>query len=360
MKKTIFVLIALGICSVCSAQYKYVKAQNLYLSGKLTEENCAFFERIPAGVMKDSRESLQWLASTSSGLYVRFHTNSMTIMARWSSKWDTHMNHMADVGCRGVDLYILDDGVWRYVASGRPEEKSPTEQWLIGGLKPVNHEFMMYLPLYEATTMLEIGVDDNPDTEIGGPLVNSPRIDRQIIMYGTSILQGGCASRPGMAYTNIISRKLDREVVNIGFSGNALLDPEVARFMAGAVDPAIFILDYCPNATADDIKEKGEAFYRVIRDAHPDVPVVFIDDVEYPACGYNEWLTKTVREKNAAQKALFNRLRKQGEKNIYHICDEHMIGTDNEATVDGTHFTDLGMMRYAEFLAPYIEKIIGK
>ena len=73
-------------------------------------------------------------------------------------------------------------------------------------------EYMLYLPLYDGLISLSIGVDSL--ATISQPLVDYPIRKILLFFYGTSILQGGCASRPGMAHTNIISRRLNRECIN--------------------------------------------------------------------------------------------------------------------------------------------------
>ena len=262
---------------------------------------------------------------------------------------------MTDTGTKGLDLYTLVDGEWRHVCSAQPQGKK-SERRFIGNMDPVEREYMLYLSLYDGVKSLEIGVDEG--AVIDQPAVDRPSREKPVVMYGTSILQGGCANRPGMAHTNIISRRLDREVINLGFSGNALLDMEIAHLMASVEDPGLFVLDYAPNAYADMIDENGEAFFRVIRDAHPDVPVIFVEDVIFPFSIFDNRILQEVTEKNEAQKRLFRKLKKSGERRIYYVGAEGMIGDDGEATVDGIHFTDLGMMRYVDHLMPTIRKAL--
>jgi hypothetical protein len=215
---------------------------------------------------------------------------------------------------------------------------------------------MLYLSLYDGVMSLEIGVDEG--AFIGHPAVDRPSREKPVVMYGTSILQGGCANRPGMAHTNIIGRRLDREVINLGFSGNALLDIEIAELMASVADPGLYVLDYVPNASAEAIDKVGEDFFRIIRNAHPDVPVIFIEDVIFPTTQFDNRLLEEVTTKNAAQKRLYDRLKKSGEKKIYYISAKGMIGDDGEATVDGIHFTDLGAMRYVDHVLPVMKKAL--
>lgn len=264
---------------------------------------------------------------------------------------------MTDTGTKGLDLYALVDGEWRHAGCAQPLGKK-SERTIIANMDPIEREYMLYLSLYDGVSSLEIGVDKGATLDL--PAVDSPKREKPVVMYGTSILQGGCANRPGMAHTNILGRRLDREVINLGFSGNALLDMEIAELMASVDDPGLFVLDYAPNAYADMIDANGEAFFRVIRDAHPEVPVIFIEDVIFPHALFDKAILKEVTDKNLAQRRLYDKLKKAGEKNIYYISAEGMIGDDGEATVDSIHFTDLGAMRYVDHVIPVIRKALRK
>lgn len=204
-------------------------------------------------------------------------------------------------------------------------------------------------------TSLSIGVDSL--AEISQPEVNLPIREKPVVFYGTSILQGGCASRPRMAHTNIISRWLNRECINLGFSGNALLDLEIAEVMAG-VDASVYVLDFVPNANVQQMKERADKFYTIIRSRHPDTPVIFLEDPIFTHTRFDQRIAEEVARKNETVNAVFQSLKKRGEKNIYMISSKDMLGHDGEATVDGVHFTDLGMMRYAELVCPIIKKHI--
>jgi len=265
---------------------------------------------------------------------------------------------MTQTGIRGLDLYTLDNGEWRFCGSSRPQTKAENTTKVVANLDGQMREYMLYLSLYDGVKSLEIGTEKGSVLE--GPAVDSPRSDKKIVMYGTSILQGGCANRPGMAFTGIIGRWLDREVVNLGFSGNAHLDPEIAELMIQVDNPGVFVLDYVPNCTAERINEKGERFFRIIRDAHPDVPVIFVENPVYTNSPYDQQIKERMDASNAAQLALYTKLKKAGEKKLFYIPCDDLIGHDGEATIDGTHFTDLGMVRYAEEVTPVIKKALKK
>ena len=351
----VLALFLVGPCALSAQNVVYTDASVFPVYGKVSDKTNTRYERLPSELQGVSRDPVWYLGQHSAGLYVRFRSNSTSIHARWESTFNNTMTHMTDTGTKGLDLYTIVDGEWRHVCSAQPQGKT-SERTIIANMDPIEREYMLYLSLYDGVSSLEIGVDEGASLE--QPAVDRPSREKPIVMYGTSILQGGCANRPGMAHTNIISRRLDREVINLGFSGNALLDMEIAELMASIEDPGLYVMDYAPNAFADMIDENGEKFFRVIRDAHPDVPVIFIEDVIFPHTIFDKAILKQVVGKNEAQKRLFDKLKKAGEKKIYYISAEGMIGDDGEATVDGTHFTDLGMMRYVDHVLPTIKKAL--
>ena len=365
MKKTTQILIALALLlpglSICAQEAKgvvYVDASVFPIYGKATENTSATYQRFPASLEGVVRQPVWDLSHHSAGISVRFRSNSTSIHLRWVSFGLHSMNHMTDTGTRGLDLYSQDPdtGKWRFVRSARPVRDTLNDQKIIDGMEPRMREYIVYLSLYEGVNKLEIGVDEG--AVIDQPALDSPRKGSPIVMYGTSILQGGCANRPGMAFTNIISRELDREVVNLGFSGNAKLDYEVAELMAQVEDPCLFVLDNVPNCDHGLIDEREERFFRILRDAHPDVPVVFVENPNYPHLVFDMVHAAEYAARNASLKAVYDRLKKAGEKKIYYIKGDRMLGTDGEATVDGVHFTDLGMVRYTEYVLPTLKKAL--
>jgi len=357
MKKILTLLLTTCLGLSLSAQV-FTDASAFPVYGKVSDATNTRFQRLPADLEGVSRDAVWHLGTQSAGLYIRFRSNSTAVHARWTSTYGNWMPNMNPTGVRGLDLYILVDGVWRPAGVGRPSQEKTTTDCMVKNMTPEWREYMLYLSLYDGVDSLEIGVDEGASLE--QPLAATPRTERPVVMYGTSILQGCSASRPGMAHTNMISRALDREVFNLGFSGNALLDLEIAHLMASVPDPAVYVLDYAPNAYAPLIKEHGEEFFRILRDAHPDVPVIFIEDVIFPHTLFDSAIRKEVEDKNFEQKALFKRLKKQGEKQIYYIPAAKMTEPDGESTADTIHLTDLGMQRYVDLVLPVIRKALRK
>lgn len=352
---SVLLFLAAGISTLHAEGIVYTDASAFPLYGKAADSTLTRYERLPASYQGKVRDAVWFLGRNSAGLAVRFRSNSTSVHARWTSMFDVSMNHMTDTGIKGLDLYVLLDGKWRFAGSGRPAGKT-SDVAIVTGMQPEDREYMLYLSLYDGVESLEIGVDEG--SYIGQPECDSPARTHPVVMYGTSILQGGCASRPGMAHTAILGRRLDREVVNLGFSGNALLDYEIAELMATVEDPGVFVLDYVPNASAEQIREKGEKFFRILRDSHPDVPVIFVEDPDFPHSVFDQAIRKEVSEKNKAQKELFASLKEKGEKRIWYLSSEGLIGYDGEATVDGIHFTDLGAVRYVDMIEPLVRKAL--
>ena len=342
-----------------SQEIVYTDAAQFPVYGKATQNTSYRYGRLPASYKGISRPALWELGENSAGLFVRFRTDAPSVHVKFTSTPGAGMPHMTDVGDNGVDLYANIEGRWKFVGSGFTWSRGKRkESMVVGNMEPVMREYMMYLSLYDGVDSLKIGVPDG--YRLHQPSLGSPSTSHPIVMYGTSILQGGCASRPGMAHTAIISRQLDREVINLGFSGNARLDMEIARLIAEVKDPGAVVLDYVPNSGPELIRQKAEEFYFIIRKAHPRVPIIFVEDPIFPHSIVDLKMKEEVASKNAAQKEVFASLKKKGEKNIYYVPAEGMIGDDGDATVDGIHLTDLGMMRYVDHIMPTLRKALRK
>ncbi|MEG1587675.1 MAG: SGNH/GDSL hydrolase family protein [Bacteroidales bacterium] len=339
------------------SQLKYYDAVNLPLYGKATENTLTRYERLPADFKNVSRKALWYQGQCSSGMYIRFRSNAKTIGAKWELLRNKEMNHMPPVGIKGLDLYAYTNGKWHFARPARPSGKK-NEAVIIENMSGEEREYMLFLPLYDQLTSLHIGVDSL--AEIKEPLLNLPdsRL-KPIVWYGTSITMGGCANRPGMCYTNIFVRRLNREVINLGFSGNAFYDYEIADLM-GECEAALYVMDNLPNVGAASVREKGENFYRRLRKKAPETPILFIEHPIYPYLIFDQKDNKHVTDLNIAIKELYQKLKKSGERNIYYLEGKGLIDQDCESTVDGEHFTDLGYMRMADAVEPIIRKILKK
>lgn len=354
---TLFIVVGLFVLGLPGySQLKYHDVDRLPLYGKVDEGTETRFERLPATLKGVSREAVWNLGKNTAGLYLRFRSNSTAVGLKWQVLQNTSMNHMTETGIKGFDLYALKNGQWTFVNSARPRLNSEHhEALIIANMGGSPQEFMLFFPLYDGVVDVQIGVDSL--AFIGQPEVGLPTSGKPVICYGTSILQGGCATRPGMAHTNILTRRFNREFINLGFSGNARLDYELAELIASK-EAALIILDFMPNVGVDLIEERAENFYRIIREKHPKTTILFVENPIYPHSEFDQRVKKDIQEKNDAMNRVFNALVSSGEQNLHLVPALGMIGVDGEATVDGVHFTDVGYLRYADFLHPYIDAYI--
>jgi hypothetical protein len=307
------------------------------------------YDRLPLSYKEIVRKPLWDLSKNSAGLSVRFRSNSSSISVKWTLLNNSKMNHMAETGIKGVDLYFSNDGKWQYLNTARPGNIE-NEFMLIKNMSSEMREYKMYLPLYDGIENIDVGVDSN--SVIEKPAKSNVR---SIIFYGTSITQGGCASRPGMAHTNIISRKLNIDCINFGFSGNGKMEPPVNELISG-FDPLFYVIECLPNMTTEQVTERTVPLVKTIRAKHPETPIVFVGNFIYESLALDTAENSIMTEKNAALKNEYDKMTEAGFSNIFYINSEHATGDDHEGTVDGVHFTDLGFLRYADFL---IDKFIG-
>jgi hypothetical protein len=333
---------------------KYLDASNLELIGKGFDDTKTRYERLPSRLEGKTRPPVWSLGKNCSGLAIRFRTNSPVIAAKWEVTDDAVMNHFTPTGIKGLDLYCLTNGKWQFVNSARPEKKS-TATIIIDHMAEQDMEYMLYLPLYDGLVSLEIGVKTT--ATIGNPKVDSPRKEKPVVFYGTSITQGGCASRAGMSYPNQLSRMLDRQIINLGFSGNGQLDYEIAELIA-EIDAACFVIDCLPNVNVAQMNEKYLRFLEIIRKKNPNVPILMVETILFPHMYFDQSVFKLVQEKNSTLQRIFSDQKKKSDRYVYYMKADKLIGNDYEATVDGVHLTDLGFLRISQNLYPVINKLI--
>ncbi len=347
--------------------WKLVNAEELRIINKawpagVTERK---YSRLPAAI-KDSVRSTLWdRQQCSSGIGVRFATNSSRIGVKYKLFLNTHMIHMADTGLKGTDLYIFQgDSAWRHVNTNRPyiSKNYPAEEKMceftyVENLDGKMHEYMVYFPLYDGIEDLWIKVDSGTVITPG----NLELIDKskgKIIAYGTSILQGGCASRTGMASTNIMSRELNQEIVNLGFSGDGKMDQIMAREMAKIPDAAMFFLDPVPNCTEMMCDTLTYDFVNTLRQLRPEVPIVMLEGPMYPYYRQDSNFGNYLPKKNAAFRKNYEKLKAENPKNLYYIDSVDLDGVEDDGTVDGIHLTDLGFRHYADKIGPILKAIL--
>ncbi|MEQ8821993.1 MAG: SGNH/GDSL hydrolase family protein [Sumerlaeia bacterium] len=308
----------------------WTDARELTLEGMGWDDPDTPFSRLPTRAKDDVTTSVWWLSHHSAGVAVRFLSDSPEIWADWDG--GGAMVHMPRTGVSGLDLYHRGaDEEWKWVALGKPDTTRTTKK-LSNAPTTGTLEYLLFLPLYESTDTMRIG------TVPGSTITPAPpRQDPPLVFYGTSITQGGCASRPGMAHVAILGRWLDRETINLGFSGSGQMEIAIAELL-GEIDASVYALEALPNMTDTLVAERVAPFVRRLRELRPDTPILLIEHCLFP----------TDHPRNVLYRSIYNDLRAEGIMDLHYLANTGFLEGREEATVDGIHPTDLGFFWMAE------------
>ncbi len=324
-----------------------------------TNEIGKTYRRLPDRAEKIVRKSVWDLSENSAGLALHFYTNAEKIEIRYGVAGSHAMYHMPATGKSGVDLYAIDsDGKWR-VATDKMSF-GDTIVYTYNNLSQSQYhelgfEYRLFLPLYNSVKWMEIGVPDSARFEFIPVLQEKP-----IVVYGTSIAQGGCASRPGMAWTNILSRKLDLPVVNLAFSGNGPLEKELVNLI-DEIDASLYVFDCLPNMgslSSEEVISRTVYGVKKLRETHRDTPILIVDHIGYRNDETNKSTKESADRMNHASRQAFDSLVQSGMKNIYHLHKDSIHFPDN-GCVDYIHPNDLGMQVYADAYEKIIRGILS-
>ncbi len=321
--------------------------------------------RIPTSVAKQASEGVLALYNHTAGGRVRFKTNSPYIAIKSINSNYGVQPHLTMVATYGYSIYINgkyyqkitpdlsnmkgnspvveNDGIFRVTPYGLDKEVYDVE---------------IFMPLYSGVNDFYIGLKENSKILPATPYKH----EKPILFYGSSITQGGCASRPGNDYISHLSRKLDTDILNLGFSGSGKAEKAICEYMA-RLDPSIYVLDYDHNApNAEYLKETHYPLYETIRNAHKDTPIVFISKPDFHTCCY--YVTNLQENVDRRQVIIdsYEKAKAQGDNNVYFIDGEKLF-TDidyDACTVDGCHPNDLGFYRMAQTIYPVLKDILEK
>jgi len=332
---------------------KYYGEESFLLEGTFIHDSLKEnrYDRLPASYKEIVRDPVWDLSKHSSGLSIRFLSNSSVITAKWEVLNNLSMDHMPDTGIKGVDLYFKNNDQWQYINTGVPLGFK-NEYKLVENMDNELREYKLFLPLYDGLKNIEIGVDSLS-------FVKKPDLNKKepIVFYGTSITQGACASRPGMAHTNIISRKLDRDVINFGFSGNGRMEQPIAELISGS-NPIFYVIECMPNMYPPDLVLSNTIpLVDAIRSKDSYTPIILVDLFTSPLTTLDKNAIRGTSEMNNALKSQYDKMIKNGYDNIIYLETQSALGNDFEGTVDAVHFTDLGFIRYSDFLIKKFEEL---
>jgi lysophospholipase L1-like esterase len=316
------------------------------------------FNRLPASAEGVVRAPVWNLSRQTAGLMLRFASNSPEINVSYTPTGNIQMPHMPATGVSGVDLYTKDkSGTWLWVRGNYKFGEKVSYKFQLDNDLDEQKEFYLFLPLYNGLNDLEIGVPEDM-----GFAFTPKRSEKPILVYGTSIAQGACASRAGMAWTNILAREMNMPMINLAFSGNGRMETEVINLIT-QIDPAVFVIDCLPNLgggfTADEIMEKMIFAVNSIRTKYPDTPILLTEHAGYSDGLVFEPRADIYENLNSWLQESIKRLKDSGVTGIYTLTKDE-IGMGIDDFVDGTHPSDLGMAKYADAYAKKLRVMLDE
>ncbi|NQX66902.1 SGNH/GDSL hydrolase family protein [Paenibacillus alba] len=320
-------------------------------------EQDGLYRRLPLHPSHPIRSEVDRLANFTTGVQVRFQTDSPKLAVRIVLADKATMYQMPATAQCGVDCYIGSPGEQLYVNTTRFElAQAEYESVLFESFSNEMREITLNLPLYQGVKELWVGTEPHASVaEFQG--FSS---DKKVLLYGTSITHGACASRPGMAYPNQLSRMFSHEFVSLGFSGNAQGEPELAHLISQINDPALLVLDYEGNTpSTDHLAQSLPTFIRIYRDVHPNTPILVISQIRFAKEAFDEELRQRREARKALQRGIVERLNQEGDAYIYFCDGSELLGPDyQECTADGIHPSDLGYKHMAERLRPVFMQLL--
>lgn len=311
------------------------------------------YVRLPERAHGVVRDAVWDLSRNAAGLSLVFESDAPEIIVLYGVKDGLNMFHMPSTGRSGVDLYARGrEGRLRWVAPDFPAKiGNDTTRFVYSGISYYpegsrTYEYHLYLPPYNTVDWLKIGLPSDASIRFLPETRKHP-----VVIYGTSITQGACASRPGNGWTDIVERELSLPVVNLGFSGNGKLEPEVLNLLS-EIDASLYILDCAANLTrAGDIEPRLLEAVRILR-SRSDCPILIAEhagNVGESASAAKE----AYRQANVQVRSAYETLQKRGEPEIYYLSHDE-LGLPMDGMIEGVHPNDYGM----RFLASAFEKKI--
>lgn len=335
--------------------------QPFVISGFAWFEQERKYRRLPTLAKGAVPAAVDHLANHTAGGQIRFQSNSSSLSVRVKLTGKANMSHMPATGQCGVDCYVAPadkNGPWQYGNTTKYDHSLIEYECALYSNWPATmRNIVLNLPLYQGVEEIWIGLDEGA-TVVAPPAYSS---HKKVVIYGTSVTQGGCASRPGMVYSNILSRRIPLEFINLGFSGNGKGEPELAEVISQIKDPACLYVDYEGNCVSTELfRETLPQFIRIYREAHPLTPILVVSRIRYAREEITPHLYEMRMERKRFEQQLVNELREQGDLNIYFFDGSNSLGEEDffECTVDGSHPTDLGFIRMADAIEPVLKTLL--
>ncbi len=302
------------------------------------------YRRLPEEIAKNVNDGVYALHANTSGGRVAFVTDSSYVAIHTKMTNIGKMPHFALTGSSGFDLYADNEYVKTFIPPFDIEDGY--ESIIELGTKK-QRQIIINFPLYSDVNELFIGLEKDAFLGEAKPYKNS----KPVVYYGSSITQGGCASTPGMCYPAIVSRQFNCDFINLGFSGNAKAEDEIARYIKN-LDMSVFVYDYDHNApTLDHLEKTHERMFKTIREAQPLLPIILMSRPKHN-------LTDEEIQRRTIVETTYKNALLSGDKNVYFIDGSALTKLcGNYGTVDSCHPTDYGFASMAEAVSDVISQI---
>lgn len=357
MKKILILFVSLMVCTLTKAQVWHSANTGGLLWGQgWTNEIGSSYQRFPDRAQSKVTGSVWSLSKNTAGINVRFRTDATTIYVKYTLTGSALGYHNMPVTLQsGVDLYWkTSEAAWQWVSPRKGFSFSGTSaSYTYSDLTPPTDEepeYMLFFPMYNGVSQMQVGVPEGAAFE----WVSVPADSKPIVAYGTSICQGCSASRPGMAWTNILTRELDQNVINLGFSGSAFMESGLFDMLAELTDASLFIIDPIPNIKTSpgsivNSTLNGVKKLRAVSNA----PILLVESFGNSDKVMSPSEDQLDSRGNTKLKEAYEEIKYQGIRNVFYLTEEE-IGATEDAMIEGTHPNDIGMREYAD---AYLEKI---
>lgn len=350
-----FLLIIILVGRKANAQsttFSYTNASELTVSGKIFPASPGW-NRADTTKYSGLPQVVKRLLMHGTGMAVCFTTNSHAIAAKWCVSQAKPYPNLTAIANKGLDLYIKKNGAWQFAGVGRPDGLC-NQEVLVSNLFEGEKECMLYMPIYDEVSKVEVGVTS-------GAMIKASLPDnrKRILVYGSSITQGASVSRPGMTYPARLSRKTNYEFLNLGLSGSAKMEPAVID-MINDIPADAYILDCIPNSSAQIVEERALKMVRSIQRANPGKPIILLNTISRETGFMDQKVGAMVAAQNRAVSLVAKQLIKERTPDFYFIDTGGFLGADHEGSTDGVHPNDLGSSRFLEKLEPLITNILKK
>jgi len=355
------------------SQQNFVPDKNMWLSEDVNKDGAVFynvkespftiyglyrptaepvFKRIPDELSTVS-DGVAYLYRNTAGGRVRFATNSPYVIIAMKTHKVHKVSHMTLMAHAGFDLYEdFADGSSQYVHSFiPPADMTAGYESKYHCPDEMLHHYTLNFPLYNDVDELLIGIKEGSTLSEGLPYDGK----LPIIFYGSSITQGGCTSRPGLAYEATICRRLNRDYLNMGFSGSAKGEPRLAEYFA-TLPMSMFVCDYDYNApSAEHLEATHYPFYEIIRAKNPTVPYLMISR-------HTAHRSENADRRREVIRASYERAKANGDENVYFLDGDSFFPDEcrDSCTVDTIHPNDLGFYFMARAIGDALAKILKK